>query len=142
MSKEFDEMVTHLKWLNFWIRHSCDQAEAKMAEVNRLLEQLAETGWVQETVILGAVIHQRYYAPLSGGHDSSQVIQAALCVPGGLGVVLWDSEDYTSLSEIPQGLEAEARLGFRPFERCEPAIKALLLPHLETLLHQLRRRLP
>ena len=26
MSKEFDEMVAHLKWLNFWIRHSCDQA--------------------------------------------------------------------------------------------------------------------
>jgi hypothetical protein len=97
MSKEFDEMVAHLKWLNFWIRHSCDQAEAKMAEVNRLLQQLAETGWVQETVILGAVIHQRYYAPLSGGHDSSQVVQAALCLPGGLGVVLWDSEDYTSL---------------------------------------------
>jgi hypothetical protein len=69
------------------------------------------------------------------------VVQAALCLPGGLGVVLWDSEEYTHLSEIPQGLEAEARMGFQAF-KCEPAIKALLLPHLEALLHQLRRQLP
>lgn len=62
-----------------------------------------------------------------------------MCLPGGLGVLLWDNDDYTRLSEISQGLEAEARLGFPAFERCEPAIKALLLAHLETLLHQLRR---
>ncbi|HEY7157662.1 MAG TPA: hypothetical protein VH575_27145 [Gemmataceae bacterium] len=142
MSQEFDEMVAHLKWLNFRIGHSCDQAEAKMAEVNRLLEQLAQTGWLQETVILGEVIHQRYYVPSAGGHDSSQVVQAALCLPGDLGVVLWDSDDYTQLREIPQGLEAEARPAFQSFECCEPALKALLFPHVEALLHQLRRQWP
>jgi len=141
MSKEFDEMVEYLKWLNFWIRHCRDQAEAKMGEVNRLLGQLGETGFVHETVVLGEVIHHRYYAPLSGGNDSGQLVQAALCVPGGLGVVLWDSEEYSQWRDIPEGLEAEARPGFLPFERRDAALKALLLPQIEPLLQQLRRRL-
>jgi hypothetical protein len=141
MSKEFDEMVEYLKWLNYWIQHCRDQAEAKMGEVNRLLGQLGETGFVHETVVLGEVIHHHYYAPRPGGNDSAQLVQAALCVPGGLGVVLWDSEEYSPWRDIPEGLAAEARLGFFPFELCDTVLKALLLPQIEPLLQQLRRRL-
>lgn len=141
MSKEFNEMVEHLKWLNFWIGHCRDQAEAKMGEVNRLLGQLGETGFVHETVVLGEVIHHRYYAPQAWGNDSGQLVQVALSVPGGIGVVLWDTEEYAELRDVPDGLKSEARLGFIPFERCESALKALLLPHIEPLLQQLRRHL-
>lgn len=49
-----------------------------MGEVNRLLGQLSKTGFVHETVLLGEIIHQRYYAPRPGGNDSGQLVQAAL----------------------------------------------------------------
>ncbi|HEY7427185.1 MAG TPA: hypothetical protein VH682_23325 [Gemmataceae bacterium] len=108
MSERFRNITEYLKWLNFWIRHASDQADAKMREVNHLIRQLSVTGVVHDTVLLGPVIHRRYYAPQAGGSDSSQLAQAALCVPGGLGVILWDSEEYAELCEIAEGLESEA----------------------------------
>ena len=50
MSKDFDDVWDQLKWLHFWIRHCCAQAEAKMGEVNRLIQQLAGAGFAQDTV--------------------------------------------------------------------------------------------
>jgi hypothetical protein len=87
---------------------------AKMNEVNQLLGQLGKAGLVHETVVLGEVIHHRYYSPQREGHDSSQLVQAVLCLPGGIGVVLWDSEKNTELRDVSDSLESEARLGFRP----------------------------
>ena len=68
--------------------------------------------------------------------------QAALCVPDGIGVVLWGAEAYAQLCATPEGLRREARAGFRPFEMCEPSLRALLLPHVESLLQELGRRPP
>ena len=107
MSKPFRKIVQDLQWLNFWIRHCCDQAEAKVREVNKLVRELGENGFVNETVILGSVIHHRYYAPQPGGSDSGQLVQAVLHVPHGYGVALWDTEDYAALNEVSQGLESE-----------------------------------
>jgi hypothetical protein len=142
MNREFSKIVEHLKWLIFWIGHCRDQAEAKMNEVNQLLGQLGKAGLVHQTVVLGEVIHHCYYSPQPEGHDSSQLVQAALSLPVGIGVVLWDSEKYSELREDPETLESEAPLRFVPFERCEVALKALLLPHIEPLIQQLTRRLP
>jgi hypothetical protein len=139
MSKEFDAGLAHLKWLHFGIRHCCAQAEAKMGEVNRLVQQRAGTGFAQETVFLGEVIHPRYYPPAAHDRDCGQVAQAALCVPGGIGGVLWDAEQCPQLRTSPEGLK-EAKVRFRPFERCEPVGKALLLPHIEALRQGLGRR--
>jgi hypothetical protein len=69
------------------------------------------------------------------------VAQAALCVPDGIGVVLRGAEEYARLCASPEGRRREARAGFRPFEMCEPSLRALLLPHVEALLRGLRRRL-
>jgi hypothetical protein len=66
-------------------------------------------------------------------------VQAALLVPEGLGVVLWDSDHYAEMCDLPDGLEADTR--FRAFARCEPAVRALLLPHIEPLLERLYQRL-
>jgi hypothetical protein len=141
MSETFRDRVAYLRWLTFWVRHACDQAEAKMGEVNHLIDQLGVTGFLHETVLLGPVIHHRSYAPRPGGSDSVQLAQAALCVPGGFGVILWDSEDYQELRETAEGLESEALLHFRPLGECELALKALLQPHIEPLLGRLYRLL-
>ncbi len=141
MSETLNEVFERLAWLHYWARHCCKQADAKMGEVNRLIRQLAEAGSVQETAFLGEVIHRRYHAPAAPEHDPAQVAQAALCVPGGIGVVLWGAGAHARLYTTTEGLEREAGAGFRPFERCEPALRALLLPHLESLLQELGRRL-
>ena len=142
MGRDFDDMIEHLKWLTFWIRHCRDQAEAKMREVNHLIWQLGKSGLLHEAVLLGEVVHTRYYTPQPGGHDSGRVAQAAQRVPGGIGAVLWDGEEYARLRDAPGGLGVAAGPGFRPFEQCEPALKALLLPQIEPLLQQLRSLLP
>jgi len=140
MSKEVEEVLARLGWLHFWARHCCAQADAKMGEVNRLIRQLAGAGFVMETVFLGEVIHSRYYPPAAHEDEPARVAQAALCVPDGIGVVLWGAGAYARLCATPEGLRWEARAGFQPFERCEPALRALLLPHVESLLHGLGRR--
>ena len=140
MSKEVEEALARLGWLHFWARHCCAQADAKLAEANRLIRQLAGGGFVQEAVILGEVIHPRYSPPAAHEDEPARVAQAALCVPGGIGVVLWGAGAYARLCATPEGLRREARAGFRPFEQCEPALRALLLPHVEALLHGLGRR--
>ena len=142
MSKDVEEVLARLGWLHFWARHCCAQADAKLAEANRLIRQLAGGGLVQEAVILGEVIHPRYYPPAAHEDEPARVAQAALCVPGGIGVVLWGAEDYAQRCATPEGLEREARAGFRPFEMCEPSLRALLLPHVEALLRGLGSRLP
>jgi hypothetical protein len=141
MSKEVEEVLARLGWLHFWARHCCAQADAKLAEVNRLIGQLAGAGPLQEAVFLGEVIHPRYCPPAAHEQGPVQVAQAALCVPGGIGVVLWGAGEYARLCASPEGLRREAQAGFRPFEMCEPSLRALLLPHVEALLRGLRRRL-
>jgi hypothetical protein len=141
MSETLNEVFERLAWLHFWARHCCAQADAKMGEANRLIAQLAGARSLRETVILGEVIHPRYYPPAGHEEGPLQVAQAALCVPGGIGAVLWDGGAYAWPRTTPEGLRRGARAGFRPFERCEPSLRALLLPHVEALLQGLRRRL-
>jgi hypothetical protein len=95
-----------------------------------------------ETVILGPVIHQRDYSPEEGGRSSGQLIQAVLRLPDGVGVAVWDTDHYDALKDVPDGLAFEVWNCFVSFERCEPGIKALLLPHIEPLVEELFRRLP
>jgi hypothetical protein len=142
MNERFEEMNEYLRRLSVWARHASDQAEAKIREVNTWARQLGELGFLNDTVILGPVILSRGYEPRPGGNDSGQLVQAALYVPRGFGVVYWDSEEYVELYPVVDTLESEALHRLEPFEDREPAIKGLLLPHVEPLLEKLYRRLP
>ena len=95
-------------------------AEARAAGLNNLINDIRQFGLGTRTSLLGPVIQNRDYAPQPGGHDSGQVIQSALLVPRGLGVVVWDSEFYLSLVDVPDGLEAAAAMYHIPFEQCCP----------------------
>jgi hypothetical protein len=112
MSKPFDRIVGHFKRLTLGSRYAAGQAEAKVRQVNGLIRQLGETGRVSDTIILGPVIHVRAYSPGSGPSDSGQIVQGALAVPDGIGIVLWDSGDYAALSDKLEALEAQARMLF------------------------------
>lgn len=108
-----------------------------MAGLNRVVNSISELQLVTDQTLLGHIVHRRDYAPGAGVRDSGIVLQAALVIPGGLGIVAWDSDVYATLRETPGGLSTEPHMRFLPFEQLEPAIKALLLPHVESLLLRL-----
>jgi hypothetical protein len=110
--------------------------------VSGLILEVAEAGPVNSLSILGPIINHWAYEPRPRGWDSGPLAQAALLVPGGIGVVIWDSEEYAELRRATDGLEAEATARFVPFAACEPAVKGLLLPTIEPLLEQLADKLP
>lgn len=87
-----------------------------------------------QTAILGRVIETRPYAPIEGGHSSGQVVQASLLIPGGVGVLLWDTEDFVLQSKIPDGLESHAWAHHVPFDRCTPADQVALAEELPKLI--------
>ncbi len=141
MSEQFEAHLRALRSMNAFIRHNCEQAEAKVEEVNLLVRQLGETGLRDSAVFLGPVIAHLPYPPSSGRSDAGRVVLAMLHVPLGIGAAIWDSEAYCDLERIDNGLESEAALAFMPFAECEPAVKALLFRHIEPLLAQLMERL-
>lgn len=136
MKSRIDEMAEQLASLNIQIRHDMEQAEAKAERVNQLVHELGETGVLTHQVLLG-VVFERAYDPESSTQDSGQVVQAALLVPEGFGVCLWDLVEFTTLRASPQGLERHARAKFQPFDECAAAEKKFLLPYLEEMLEDL-----
>jgi hypothetical protein len=65
-----------------------------MKELNPSFAELGKTACANRTVILGSVIYHRDYAPPRGVWDVSELVQAALLVPQGVGVVVWDCGEY------------------------------------------------
>jgi len=132
-SKRYDDLSLHLLCL----KRDASMAESRVAGLNELIKDVWQFGLGSRTSLLGAILQTRNYAPKSGGHDSGQVIQSALLVPEGLGVVVWDSELYLSLVDLPDGLESTAVMFHVPFDQCSPAWRALLCEHIEPLVEQL-----
>jgi hypothetical protein len=79
----------------------------------------------------------RDYAPSAGITDSGIVLQAALSIPDGLGIVAWDTNVYARARLTPDGLHGEGHHRFMVYASLDPAIRALLLPHAESLLTRL-----
>jgi len=134
--------VEQLQYLNLLLRLHLEEAEVRIPEINDLIRQLFTIEFVPETALLGLVIYERHYSALTGPHDSSQVLQSALLIPGGLGVILWDSEDYLRFRNAPPVDQGELFLKFVPFDQCVSAVKALLLPQVQPLMELLLKRFP
>lgn len=133
ISARYDDVTLRLLCMK---RDTC-VAEARASGLNNLINDLWQFGLVTRTSLLGPVLQTRNYMPLPGGRDSGQVIQAALLVPRGLGVAVWDSEFYHLLVDVPDGLEAAAAIHHIPFEQCCPAWRALLSEHIAPLVERL-----
>ncbi len=125
-----------LRQFNLQIRLQLEQAEAKIPALNEQIDQLSRTGLLQGEAVLGNVMCSRGYYN-QPENSSGLVIQAAALVPGGFGVVDWDTDDYRAVSESAGPSFSQARLRFRAFDQLEPALRAMLLPHVEPILNQL-----
>ena len=140
MPSNWKALVRQLRNLSLVIRHQAEQAEAKVQQANSLLRELQRIRVIRETVVLGPVLFVRSYAPTPGGNDTGEVVQAALCMEDGVGAAFWDTELFSELSQIVNGLESEVSSAFVPFERCEPSVRAALLPYIEPLVGEVWRR--
>lgn len=130
-----------LRQLNLSLRLQLDQAEARIPPINDLIEQLGAIDLLSEAALLGLVIYERHYDLSHGPRDSGQLLQSALMIPGGIGVLLWDTDEYLAFRSNPDPNEAALFLKFVPFNDCEGAVKALLLPQIEPLMELLMKRL-
>lgn len=135
-----DPIVEQLRQLNLSLRIQLEQAEARIPGINDLIEQLATIELVSETALLGLVIYEKHYSALNGPQDSGQVLQSVLMIPGGIGVICWDTEEYLAFRDHPPDDLSELFLKYVPFNSCVSAVKALLLPQVEPLMELLMKR--
>lgn len=142
MTEPTQLLLEKLRMLNLVLRLRLEQAEARIPGINDLIQQLFTIELVPETALLGLVIFERHYSARTGPQDSSQILQSALLIPGGLGVIFWDSEEYLAFRNHPPENLQELFLKFVPFDRCGSAVKALLLPQVEPLMERLLTRFP
>lgn len=112
-------------------------AEQRIEAVNSIIDEVEKSGLLHHAVLLGDLILKRSYPPAADGHDSGQLVQPALLIPGGLGALHWDSEKFFELSRQLQGLEAEASRCFVPASQCKPAVCALIALELDDLVELL-----
>lgn len=134
-----NQLIQQLQELSIRLRSQLDQSEAHIVSLNHVVGSIADLNLVTEQVLLGHVVHMRDYTPSAGITDSGIVLQAALSIPGGLGIVTWDTDVYARARLSPDGLHGEGHHRFMEYASLDPAIRALLLPHVESLLTRLTR---
>jgi hypothetical protein len=115
MSEPIDGLQ-RLKDFSLRMTHDLEMIEAKVPAINDLVEQLSRLDLVGPNLITGQVVFQRP-ANAIYGQDTGEVIQSALAVPGGLGVIIWDCDTY---------LEREGLKRFVAFDDLPAGFKATL----------------
>jgi hypothetical protein len=141
MDHSLTVLLERLRDANLTLRHRLEIAQAVVPEINSNLSRLLALQALPDITLLGAVIHQQPYATGLGPTASGQVFLANIRIPGGLGVLLLDSEEYLELKGEAEGFERAAATKFLAFDECPPAIQAMLLPQVAGLLEQLCRLL-
>lgn len=141
MDPSLHELLLRLQSVNLTLRKRLELAQAIVPELNLHIARLLTIEAVPAAALLGDVVRQSPYAQGLGPVDSAQVFLATIRIPGGIGVLLIDSEEYLAARKLPEGLESEAATKFLMFADCPPAIQALLLPQVTSLLTRLCRLL-
>ena len=108
--------------------------QKRVFDLNAVVTDVKLSGLIAQATILGEVVMNRPYPPVEEGHSSGQILQAAVLIPGGAGLLFWDSERYLELKDLPQGLEADAVWHFTAFEELEPGLQGLVASQLDTLI--------
>jgi hypothetical protein len=122
---------------NVFIRRLLEEAELRIPRINQIIEQVAIVGLAADLVLMGGVVAQLPYAASHGPHDSGQVLQAVLVVPGGIGVAIWDSEELIQFRNLPEPPAHQIRARFVRFDDMLAAEKALIMLHAGPLLLRL-----
>jgi hypothetical protein len=131
------QRIQQLRTLNIQLRRQLEVAEAQVPVINDLLKQLDTIQLGCKRAFLDPVIYQRLYDRGYGPEDSCQVIQATAVAGHGLGVTLWDIDEYQAFCKRPWLDDHTVLVHFVAFDDLESSIKALLMPQVEPLLNRI-----
>lgn len=140
MPESIRSRLENLSDLNVALRRRWELAEAFLPAANALLAQLAHFESDLHITLTGSVLRERPYDAEGAAPGGGQVAQAALQFPGGLGVLLWDSEEYLAASQSPD-LLVGSHPTFIPLEQCSRALQGLLLDQTLPLIDRLLQTL-
>ena len=116
-------------------------ARRRARALRPLVDWITKTRLLHGVCILGPVLRSESYAAGEGDGSSGLILQAALLIPRGIGVLMWDSDEVASLECQDRTLESAAWLAHVPFEQCSPVHQALLVDQIIELADQLISRL-
>ena len=135
MHKRLRTMAAELTKVARQIKRDLERAETHVGEINQLIDDLATSGALRRAVLLGK--HREIPAdPDAPPADGGRLIQAALLVPEGLGVCVWDSEQESRDQERAH-FDRDAREKFMPFSELQEMEMLFVLPQIEALLEEL-----
>ena len=138
MHHVFQERAAELSRLAAMIRTSLDEAESTVPGINEQLDRLAELG-VTEFQIEGPTVYSRPMGVSSAFPDDFVVYQAAIVMPGGVGAVIWDANEYHQHANRPYGEPVNLTPRFVPYAKCPTLVRALLVSHAGRMLDSLMR---
>ncbi len=133
---ELTAFLSQLQTLNLQLRSQLEFAELLVPQFNQQIAQLGAIRLLNRIAILGEILFDRCYLDeeLSG---DGLVLQAALLVPGGIGAIAWDREEYLAhlrrRTADPHIVETQ----FMSFSELASGQKAILLRALPRLLNEL-----
>jgi hypothetical protein len=124
---EFRNNLERLRNAAAAFSHEREVAEARVAEVNPVIEQIASARLAEEGQQITGPIIETWPHPES---DTATYNVVAIQIPDGVGVVRFD----LPFGEQP---DQETIRFFVPFGECEPSVQAQLAPHIDSLLAEL-----
>lgn len=130
-----------LTWLHFACSFTRLELQSRILSMSyswtRRSKTLLKEGLMRvlrETAVLGLVIYEGHYSDHPGSEKSTNVVQAALMIPKGFGVIWWEAKEYLAYRNSPPASESDCQFRFVPFLDCPSAIRTLLLPQVHPLL--------
>lgn len=135
MDQILQEVCAELRQLTDVARPRLEAADEVLIAVNVLVDQLAQSELLNETALLGRIID------VQPNRQDGRLLQAALLVPGGLGIVVWDAAEYWAMRNRSRQPGRRMFIDFLPLDLCDTADKELLLPQVRPLLDCLCRKL-
>lgn len=128
--------LNSLQKLNLDLRRQLELAELLIPRVNQTIDQLHTVQFVDNLLFTAGMIFQQPYELGRGPSDSNQIFLAGLKIPGGVGVLMLDSELAWSLEQQNPVNPHWPGWSFTRFEDCADGLKSLILPKLPELFRQ------
>lgn len=136
MHDVLQQRASELSRLAAKIRTSLDEAESTVPSINEQLDKLAAVGMV-DFQIEGPSVYCRPMGVSSALTDDFVVYQAAIVMPGGVGAVIWDANEYHEHTNRPYGEPVDLAPRFVPYAKCPTLVRALLVSHAGRMLDSL-----
>jgi len=138
MKEVFCERAAALARLAATIRSRLEQAEATIPAINDQLSQSAMLGIISHQVE-GPSIYARPAGLPNDNSDEVCVFQAVLLMPGGIGAAAWNAEEYNEHLLCAFGEQTDPRGRFLPYGKLLPAVRAMLVKHVDHMVGRLLR---